>query len=441
MYVLLPIMSWLVLASHKRAEVNFWCIGGVLFGAGAILIGLRNSINPLLSYTLAISLIAIGLNLKITSLTIFLFYKKYITLNLTSIIIYIVVYEYYREYDPFPMMRFTISFSAFIVQLLVISYLFYQLKRFEKFKSVYWLFYTFAGSAVLNIIKLNLVWLGYSNPDISSVDADVILTLASAVLLAVFGNFAYVMMYLEKAIKESEDSVLVHVKQLERQRSIGIMSHSFAHELSQPLTSISLDLYDLKRSIFQSNSQQHKSLINMINNIESTVKNAIDLIGRIRNFSKPSTTNYKKTNLVRLARDVISAFSPHLKRDSVQIIIDTPTKAILECDNIEISQIFVNVVRNAIEAMENVEEKILTISINDGSEFVTVLFKDTGKGIDMSNVSELGTPFFTTKDSGLGIGFSISKSIAEKHNGTLTIENGKDNGALVTLMLRKRQLI
>lgn len=68
---------------------------------------------------------------------------------------------------------------------------------------------------------------------------------------------------------------------------------------------------------------------------------------------------------------------------------------------------------------------------------MTVTFQDTGVGFDQTVSAKIGDPFFTTKGNGMGIGFSISKSIAEKHHGELSIENSVDGGAVVTLRLPK----
>lgn len=303
LYVLLPIMSWIILANQRRKEVALWCFGGVLFGLGAMLIGLRLVLDPLLSYTLAIGLLWVGLAIKMDALKLELNIKSepYAALFLGTA--YLAVYEFFRTAFPQPLIRFSVGMLAFVLQSLFIAHLVLAFYKREKLQSLLWLFFTFIGAATLNLIKLLLVLFGYTEPDAGSSEIDGILIVASGLLLAVVGNFAFVGLYLERAVKTQESKLSRQVEQLERQRSIGLMAKSFAHELSQPLTSIALDLDNIKQQN-RSEGMTPSDLNHAIDEVEKTLAHSMDLIARIRNYIHPQTPTFQETDLVHLLPDV-----------------------------------------------------------------------------------------------------------------------------------------
>lgn len=434
LYVLLPIMSWVILANQRRKVVALWCLGGILFGLGAMLIGLRLLLNPFVSYTFAVGLLWYGMAIKIDALRLELNVtsKPYYALFIGMI--YIATYEFFRTVFPQPVLRFSVGMLTFIIQTLLVAHLVLIIYRREKLQSLLWLFFTFAVAASLNAIKLLLVITGYTEPDVSSSEIDGLLTVASGLVLAVIGNFAFVGLYLERAVKAQESKLSHQVEQLERQRSIGLMATSFAHELSQPLTSIALDLENIKD---QNNSEgiTPTALRQSIDEIEKTLTHSMNLIDRIRNYIQPQVENFQETELVHLIRDVASIVSYEARINDVIFHYDVPFSLYVWCDKVEISQIVLNVYRNAIEAMQETTKRVLFVSIKKVDQHAVVRFRDTGVGITDAIKDHLGNAFVTTKSKGLGVGLSISKAIAEKHGGSLVITNTPEGGAEVTLNL------
>ena len=145
--------------------------------------------------------------------------------------------------------------------------------------------------------------LGYTEPDAGSTEIDGVLIVASGLLLAVIGNFAFVGLYLERAVKAQASKLSRQVEQLERQRSIGLMATSFAHELSQPLTSIALDLENIKDQN-KTEGISPIALTQAIEEVEKTLTHSMSLIARIRNYIHPQAANFQENDLVHLLRDV-----------------------------------------------------------------------------------------------------------------------------------------
>ena len=104
-------------------------------------------------------------------------------------------------------------------------------------------------------------------------------------------------------------------------------------------------------------------------------------------------------------------------------------------DKVQLSQILLNVYRNAIQAIAELDDRKIFVSVGQQDDRVVVRVRDTGPGVTEALRLRIGMPFVTTKTDGLGVGLSISKSIAEKHGGSLTIANAVDGGALVELNL------
>jgi len=434
LYVLLPIMSWAVLAKQRHKEVALWCVGGIMFGVGAMLIGLRTALHPFVTYTLAIALIWYGMAIKVDALKLALHEKSDRYALLLNGLVYVVIYEFFRSVWPNPIARFSVGLFAFIFQSLLIAYLVRQVHKREKLQSLLWLQITFLAVAGLNAIKLLLVLTGYTEPDVTSGQFDGILTIISGLLLAVVGNFAFVGLYLERAVHEQESKLSQQVAHLERQHSIGMMAASFAHELSQPLTSISLDLENIKS---QNNAEgiQKEALNDALEEVETTLTHTRHLIARIRDYIAPQTKNIQATELVHLLYDVSRIVDYEKRKLGVTFHYDLPPELYIWCDPVEISQIVLNVYRNAMDAMQNSPTRELSVTARCLANEVTILFKDTGMGITDNIKPHLGHAFFTTKDHGLGVGLSISQAIAEKHRGALTIANAADGGAEVTLRL------
>jgi C4-dicarboxylate-specific signal transduction histidine kinase len=94
-----------------------------------------------------------------------------------------------------------------------------------------------------------------------------------------------------------------------------------------------------------------------------------------------------------------------------------------------------NVLRNAIEALTPVDRREIRVDLRQKGERVILEISDSGSGIDPQLLARAGTPFYSTKENGLGMGLSISRSIAEQHGGTLMITNGNEAGAVVELNL------
>lgn len=104
-------------------------------------------------------------------------------------------------------------------------------------------------------------------------------------------------------------------------------------------------------------------------------------------------------------------------------------------DSIQLSQILLNLYRNAMQAMQGQSRKEIEVRFSCDDQKVCVYVKDNGPGLAPDMIGRVGTPFLTSKADGLGVGFSISRSLAQQHGGQLSIDNAPDGGALAELRL------
>lgn len=264
------------------------------------------------------------------------------------------------------------------------------------------------------------------------------------------GHFGYVGLALDRSRQREVDAAAKvarqeenrhlgeQIAQLDRQRSLGEMSASLGHELNQPLTAILTNTQIASRALRggRLDAQQHGEILDKI--IHNTQR-ASQIIERIRGFIRPSAVSFAPVNLNLIALDVAELVGDEARSHKVKFEFPAAMELVLvRGDAIQISQIILNVFRNAIEALKQVERREIQVSCHLEAGQAVMHIRDTGPGLTPDALAQVGTAFFTTKSNGLGLGFSISRSIANQHGGSLIIRNAAADdggGAVVELSL------
>jgi signal transduction histidine kinase len=160
-------------------------------------------------------------------------------------------------------------------------------------------------------------------------------------------------------------------------------------------------------------------------------------------LSKPQTAKKERRNLVQIVQVVISFLSSQALLNNVQIAasIQTGPEVMLDCDENQLKQVFINLLKNAVEAMP--DGGIVTVTVQQAEhDKVLVRFEDQGQGIPKERIQKLGEPFYTTKEKGTGLGLMVSFRIIEEHGGNIRVTSEVGIGTIfdVELPLRSAML-
>lgn len=231
----------------------------------------------------------------------------------------------------------------------------------------------------------------------------------------------------ERKARKLEDD-LAHVSRLS---TMGEMAAGFAHELNQPLTAINNYALGCLRRLTsgQFKPDELKQVLELI--CEQAQRSGV-VIRRIRALIRKEASDRSPIDLNAAIRDAVSLLRSEAVMSNVTLSLDlAETLPAVVGDPVEIQQVALNLARNAFEAMADIdpekrELRVRTAVAADGKAEVSVT--DTGPGIDPEILPQLFDTFFTTKNTGLGIGLSICRSIVQAHGGTLSVDSSGDAG-------------
>jgi signal transduction histidine kinase len=237
-----------------------------------------------------------------------------------------------------------------------------------------------------------------------------------------------------RAKLEQASADLAHA---ERISTLGQLTASVAHEVSQPLAAIVAYAGSGKRWL----SRAKPDLREVAESLEKIVANgsrAADIIGRIRNLVRKTPAMIEPVDLPKLIDETIALVAHNARASGVLILREQEREPrIAWADRVQIQQVLVNLLLNGIQAMQRVDdrERHLIIKLRTGNKgMVQIEVRDSGTGID--ELSDVFAPFFTTRRDGMGMGLSISRSIVEAHGGFIHARNNHDFGATFTFSLR-----
>jgi len=221
---------------------------------------------------------------------------------------------------------------------------------------------------------------------------------------------------------------LVHMNRL---ATAGVLLASIAHEINQPLTGIVMQASAARQWLALREPSIEKAR-GALDQIERDGLRTGEIIASLRGMFKKEAQARNPIDINELIFTVLAIVRHELQRHGVELRteLDESLPA-LEGDRVQLQQVVLNLVMNAIEAMQTGALRILSIrSCVIKPNFVHVAVEDTGTGIAPSNHDRIFDPMFTTKERGMGIGLSICHSIIESHNGRIWVTPGIDKGSV-----------
>jgi two-component system sensor kinase FixL len=230
-------------------------------------------------------------------------------------------------------------------------------------------------------------------------------------------------------------SELIHVS---RFTALGEMASTLAHELNQPLTAVANYLKGGRRLLESGNSDSIPMAREAMDRAAQQALRAGQIIRRLREFVARGESERQIENLAGLIEEASALALVGIKETGVRVsfLFESRSTLVL-ADKIQIQQVLLNLMRNAVEAMQEVERRELTVSTHkEDNETVRIDVRDTGPGIAPEITHQLFQPFVTTKRQGMGVGLSISRTIVESHGGRLWAEPNADGGTVFRLTLK-----
>ncbi len=263
-----------------------------------------------------------------------------------------------------------------------------------------------------------------------------------SLLFAPIRELSYVNIYarditaVRRAEQESRQhqAELVHVCRLS---TMGEVATGMAHELNQPLSAIVNFASGCSRRL-QGNVGRRQELVDAMGQITTQAQRASEIIRRLRALVGKQPPIRSLVDLNYLVREVCTFVEYDTGKMDVAIDLDlAPGEIPVDVDLVQIEQVLLNLVRNALDALQEIapEKRRLTVRTLLKGEEAEVVVEDTGPGIEPERTQSLFEPFYTTKESGMGMGLPISQTILENHGGRIWAEPHPQGGAVFFIRL------
>jgi two-component system sensor kinase FixL len=222
-------------------------------------------------------------------------------------------------------------------------------------------------------------------------------------------------------------SELVHVSRLS---AMGEMASALAHELNQPLAAISNYMKGSRKLLAGNTDPNTAKIESAMDRAAEQAIRAGQIIRRLRDFVSRGESEKRVESLSKLIEEAGALGLAGAREQNVQLRFNlNPQADLVLADRVQIQQVLVNLFRNALEAMANSARRELIVTNRKvGDDLIEVAVSDTGTGFHDDVIPNLFKTFFTTKDTGMGVGLSISRSIIEAHSGRMWAENNDAGG-------------
>ncbi|MCF8476221.1 MAG: PAS domain S-box protein [Pseudolabrys sp.] len=222
-------------------------------------------------------------------------------------------------------------------------------------------------------------------------------------------------------------SELVHISRL---TAMGEMASTLAHELNQPLSAISNYLKGSRRMLEGDSGEKAETLRDALGKATDQAMRAGQIIRRLRDFVSRGESERRMENITKLVEEASALALVGVKDRGIRVQFQfDPASGLVLADRVQIQQVLLNLIRNAMDAMEDAATRRLKITVApaDG-RLVQISVADSGGGISPEIAEQLFQPFITTKRQGMGVGLSISRTIVEAHGGRIWVESNDDGG-------------
>ena len=240
-----------------------------------------------------------------------------------------------------------------------------------------------------------------------------IVMLDEIISLIMYSLIIYAINY---GINESKNIISLHMnlKEFEKEKNIKLNLFKITHEIKNPLTVVNgyLSMFDV------TDIEKSKRYISILKN---EVNRTLNLLSDFMEFTKIKVVK-KECNFNDLISDVKEVLIPFFVKKNVSYSFCVQNNIIVNMDYNRIKQVIINVIKNAVEACRESNGMVTTTAFTE-EDYLIIVVKDNGIGMDKFVLDNILVPFYTTKDNGTGLGVSLSKEILESHGGTINYDS------------------
>ncbi|MFK2826602.1 HAMP domain-containing sensor histidine kinase [Bacillus sp. B190/17] len=348
-----------------------------------------------------------------------LLYPKHVTHVCRAIIMIVASVYFYTLFFLYPDTWSNFIFLCFIP---AISILFFDSKLF------YFSLILNSLSITLTFSYIALVDQGHLYPYIKrDLIGNVINFVGSQVII-------YFIFYLSYGRMKRQQLYYEQIKQSERLKTAGQLAAAVAHEIRNPLTVVNgfLQLYEKDSSLSEGIKKHFSLMINELNTAEQ-------VISQLLSIAKPNKDHETETvNVKAVLQSVTDLLHSYGLLHDNKIEFNMVEECYIAANKIEFKQLLINIIKNAIEA-SGVGESVM-ITAGRKKDFVEIKVIDCGHGMSEAEVESLGTPFYSLKSKGTGLGMMICYNIATKYKGTIDFQSKKGEGTTVTICFPAKHL-
>ncbi|MBI4302957.1 MAG: MEDS domain-containing protein [Chloroflexi bacterium] len=221
----------------------------------------------------------------------------------------------------------------------------------------------------------------------------------------------------------------------ERLATIGKAAGSISHELRNPLATIDSSVYYIAKQLRGTTEHMpvdvEARIATHLERIHDAVRDSTAIIQSLLDLARAGEQHLSKLDLCAFTDTIIESSKVP---STVTVLREFPEReVVIEGDEQQLRMAFSNIIKNAVQAME--EEGTITVAIVCNHENAQVCFADTGPGIPEENMGRIFEPLFTTKAGGTGFGLAIARMVAERHGGTISAMSGSEKGAIFSISL------
>jgi len=312
------------------------------------------------------------------------------------------------------------------------------------------------GGKELGVVRLGLS-LKEANPIVDQSRKNIILmgiVLFGLGMISLFFVFRLQNRHLQR-MKEMENQIRLK----EELSAMGQLAAGVAHEIKNPLNAISLVIQRLEKEFVWGKPEEQKEYDRFTGIVRNEIDRVNRIIGQFLLMSKPLDTKMEGRPIIEILEYCLEVMEEEFRQKGIQVIKEWDGKGpIIRCDRFQLTQAFINIFNNALEAMPDGGRLHLTVKQVRSSElgvrsektplaklttqhfelkgdFVEISVADTGKGISSEGMEKIFAPYYTTKEKGLGLGLAITQKMIQAHEGTLEVQSIENKGTTVIIRL------